>query len=232
MVAPLFKESNTKQESVPTNVGTSSLVLNLSERSNGPQMFTKKNIYDDIIGNASPDVIGYMKEHYGSPRNFFDENEVVAYNPKPQKPKKKGTVIVYRALPASGKSSSIAKKIPNASVCSADHHFYGEDGEYNFVPWEGHMAHQKSYKNFINMLFDEEELIITDNTNMCRWEYMNYALLAQKMGYKVRIICMAPGLHDDTSIETLAKRNKHGVDIETIGRMKARYEPEDGEEIE
>ena len=27
MVAPLFKKSNTKQESVPTNVGTSSLVL-------------------------------------------------------------------------------------------------------------------------------------------------------------------------------------------------------------
>ena len=27
MVAPLFRKSNTKQESVPTNVGTSSLVL-------------------------------------------------------------------------------------------------------------------------------------------------------------------------------------------------------------
>ena len=35
MVAPLFKKSNTKQESVPTNVGTSSLVL--LERSYGPQ---------------------------------------------------------------------------------------------------------------------------------------------------------------------------------------------------
>jgi hypothetical protein len=35
MVAPLFKESNTKQEYVPTNVGTSSLVL--LDRPNGPQ---------------------------------------------------------------------------------------------------------------------------------------------------------------------------------------------------
>lgn len=35
MAAPLFKRSNTKQESVPTHVGTNSLVL--LERSNGPQ---------------------------------------------------------------------------------------------------------------------------------------------------------------------------------------------------
>jgi predicted kinase len=194
-------------------------------------MFPKKNIYDDMIGNASPDVLRYMKEHYGDPRRFFEENEVEAYSPKPQKPKKKGTVIIYRGLPGSGKSTSITKTFPNASVCSADHHFYGEDGEYNFKPWELPMAHQECYYNFVNLLFAEEELVIVDNTNMCRWEYMNYALLAQKMEYKVKIVCMSAGLHDDTSIKTLAKRNKHGVDIETIGKMKARYEPEYGEDI-
>ena len=185
-----------------------------------------------MIGNASPDVLRYMKEHYGSPRRFFEENEVEAYNPSPQKPKKKGTVIIYRGLPGSGKSTSITKKHPNASVCSADHHFYGDDGEYNFKPWELPMAHQECYYNFVNLLFAEEELVIVDNTNMCRWEYMNYALLAQKMEYKVKIVCMSAGLHDDTSIETLVKRNKHGVDADTIGKMKARYEPEYGEEIE
>ena len=52
------------------------------------------------------------------------------------------------------------------------------------------------------------------------------------MEYKVKIVCMSAGLHDDTSIETLVKRNKHGVDADTIGKMKARYEPEYGEEIE
>lgn len=195
-------------------------------------MFSKEDIYDEMIGNASPDVLRYMKKYYGSPRNFFNENEVEAYNPKPQKPKKKGTVIIYRGLPGSGKSTSISKKFPNASVCSADHHFYGEDGEYNFVPWEVPMAHQKCFNNFINLLFDEEELIVVDNTNMCRWEYMNYALLAQKMGYKVRIVCMAAGLHDSTSIPALAERNKHGVDADTIRKMQSRYEPEYGEEIE
>lgn len=198
----------------------------------GPQMFSKKNIYDDMIGNANPEVFRYMKEHYGNPRNFFEENEVEAYNPSPQKPKKKGTVIIYRGLPASGKSTSIANKYPNASVCSADYHFYGDDGEYNFKPWELPMAHQECYYQFVNLLFAEEELVIVDNTNMCRWEYMNYALLAQKMEYKVKIVCMSAGLHDDTSIETLVKRNKHGVDADTIGKMKARYEPEYGEEIE
>ena len=198
----------------------------------GPQMFSKKNIYDDMIGNANPEVLRYMKEHYDNPRNFFEENEVEAYNPPPQKPKKKGTVIIYRGLPASGKSTSIAKKYPNASVCSADHHFYGDDGEYNFKPWELPVAHQECYYQFVNLLFAEEELVIVDNTNMCRWEYMNYALLAQKMEYKVKIVCMSAGLHDDTSIETLVKRNKHGVDADTIGKMKARYEPEYGEEIE
>ena len=195
-------------------------------------MFPKKNIYDDMIGNASPDVIRYMKERGYSTSDFFDENEVEAYNPKSQKPKKKGLVVIYRGLPASGKSTSIAKKYPNASVCSADHHFYGDDGEYNFKPWELPMAHQECYYNFVNLLFSEEYEVVVDNTNMCRWEYMNYALLAQKMGYRVKIVCMSAGLHDDTTIETLVKRNKHGVDGDTIGKMKARYEPEYGEEIE
>ena len=53
--------------------------LGIAWRSNGPQMFPKKNIYDDMIGNASPDVLRYMKEHYGDPRRFFEENEVEAY---------------------------------------------------------------------------------------------------------------------------------------------------------
>lgn len=198
----------------------------------GPQMFSKKNIYDDMIGNANPEVLRYMKEHYGNPRNFFEENEVEAYNPSPQKPKKKGTVIIYRGLPGSGKSTSIAKKFPNASVCSADHHFYGADGEYNFIRGEVPMAHQICYNNFIKLLFTEEELVVVDNTNMCQWEYMNYAELAQQKGYKVRIICMAAGLHDSTSIKSLAKRNKHGVDANTILNMQSRYEPEYGEEIE
>jgi len=141
------------------------------------------------------------------------------------------TVIIYRGLPGSGKSTSISNSFPNASVCSADHHFYGADGVYNFIPWEVPMAHQICYNNFIKLLFAEEELVIVDNTNMCQWEYMNYAELAQQKGYKVRIICMAAGLHDSTSIASLAERNKHGVDANTITKMRARYEAEYGEEI-
>ena len=49
MVAPLFRKSNTKQESVLTNVGTSSLVL--LERSYGPQMQFNDCIKQVVVEN-------------------------------------------------------------------------------------------------------------------------------------------------------------------------------------
>ena len=85
--------------------------------------------------------------------------------------------------------------------------------------------------HYIDALFRKEEQIVVDNTNMCSWEYANYVKLATKKGYTVRIICMSAGLHDETLVKTLAERNSHGVDAETIARMKDRYEPDVAEEL-
>ena len=136
-----------------------------------------------------------------------------------------------RGLPGSGKSTFVEETFPSATVCSADNFFLNDDGDYVFVPYKISEAHQDCWGHYIDALFRKEEQIVVDNTNMCSWEYANYVKLATKKGYTVRIICMSAGLHDETSVKTLAERNSHGVDAETIARMKDRYEPDVAEEL-
>jgi len=138
-------------------------------------------------------------------------------------PKRK-EVVIMRGLPGSGKSTFVEENFEDAYVCSADKFFIDNKGNYNFDVRRLSEAHQWCMEEFIDALFVKEREVVVDNTNMCNWEYANYVLLAENLGYKVRIIVMAAGLHDDTPTETLAKRNSHGVDATTIDRMKDRYQ--------
>jgi predicted kinase len=140
-------------------------------------------------------------------------------------------VIIMRGLPGSGKSTFVEENFPGTTVCSADNFFLNDDEDYVFVPYKISEAHQDCWGHYIDALFRKEERVVVDNTNMCSWEYANYVKLATKKGYTVRIICMSSGLHDETSVKTLAKRNSHGVNAETIARMKDRYEPDVAEEL-
>ena len=138
-------------------------------------------------------------------------------------PKRK-EVVIMRGLPGSGKSTFVEENFEDAYVCSADKFFIDNKGNYNFDVRRLSEAHQWCMEEFIDALFEKEELVVVDNTNMCNWEYTNYEVLAEHLGYNVRIIVMAAGLHDETTVTTLAKRNSHGVDAETIERMKGRYQ--------
>ena len=140
-------------------------------------------------------------------------------------------VIIMRGLPGSGKSTYVKENFDDAVVCSADTFFLDREDNYVFVPHKISEAHQDCWGHFIRSLFDKEERIVVDNTNMCKWEYANYIRLAEEMGYRVQIICMASGLHDETTVAELVLRNTHGVGGEAIARMKDRYEPDYREEI-
>ena len=179
----------------------------------GHSMFKNKNDIERYLRYAQEYDQGY------TPVSASSDEPI--YVPVPQEPK---TVIVMRGLPGSGKSTFVEENFPNAVVCSADKFFIDNDGNYNFDVMRLSEAHQWCMEEFIDALFDKKREVVVDNTNMCNWEYANYILLAENLGYKVRIIVMAAGLHDDTSTKTLAKRNTHGVDATTIARMMDRYQ--------
>ena len=65
-----------------------------------------------------------------------------------------------------------------------------------------------------------EKTIIVDNTNIYKWEYENYVLLAEQLGYEVEIIVTDMS----ESAEVYHERNTHGVPLNVIRRMLNEFE--------
>ena len=89
-----------------------------------------------------------------------------------------------------------------------------------FKPWLVGRAHQFCWGHFINAVFNDIPLIVVDNTNIHGWEYKNYRLLGEKMGYEVEVVRLPAVL----TAEEYHSRNTHGVPLEVIERMMAEYE--------
>lgn len=138
-------------------------------------------------------------------------------------------VKIYRGPPGTGKTTEASKmdNYENAVHCSADNYFYevaalnGTSYLEEFKPWLVGKAHQFCWGAFIHALVVMgEETIIVDNTNTYKWEYENYVLLAEQLGYEVEIIVTDMS----ESAEVYHERNTHGVPLEVIERMLREFE--------
>lgn len=139
-------------------------------------------------------------------------------------------VYIIRGAPGTGKTteaSEIMDKDENVVHCSADNYFYevaalnGTSYLEEFKPWLVGKAHQFCWGAFIHALVVMgEETIIVDNTNTYKWEYENYVLLAEQLGYEVEIITTDMS----ESAEVYHERNTHGVPLEVIERMLREFE--------
>ena len=139
-------------------------------------------------------------------------------------------VYIIRGAPGTGKTTEASKimdKNENAVHCSADNYFYevaavnGTSYLDEFKPWLVGKAHQFCWGAFIHALVVmSEETIIVDNTNTYKWEYENYVLLAEQLGYEVEIITTDMS----ESAEVYHERNTHGVPLEVIERMLREFE--------
>ena len=138
-------------------------------------------------------------------------------------------VKIYRGPPGTGKTTTASKENTHQEAvhCSADNYFYevaalnGTSYLEEFKPWLVGKAHQFCWGAFIHALVVMGvETIIVDNTNTYKWEYENYVLLAEQLGYEVEIITTDMS----ESAEVYHERNTHGVPLEVIQRMLSEFE--------
>ena len=122
-------------------------------------------------------------------------------------------LYIVRGLPGSGKST-LAKQL-TANVFEADHYFYDNDGNYNFIPSEIKEAH-KECQQFVGFAMESGiEKIAVSNTFTQEWEMEPYFELAKKHGFKVFTI-IVENRHGG--------KNQHGVPEDKIEQMKNRFQ--------
>ena len=142
--------------------------------------------------------------------------------------------IIMRGLPGSGKSywveqfinaqqTDIANNIRQLGYFSTDKLFY-IDGQYRFNVNRLSEYHQRNLTAFIHALSRGEPVVICDNTNLARWEFIAYEAAAKALGYQVREVLIGDPL-DKAHQQLCAQRNQHGVSLPQIQSMAAKFEP-------
>jgi predicted kinase len=137
-------------------------------------------------------------------------------------------MVIMRGIHGSGKTTFVKHFITNVvqkgqkyRICSADHFFIGNQGNYVFDATKLHDAHQKCYEDAKEACFNSVPFVFIDNTNILLDQYQRYIALAEENGYTVLIFST---FDTATSLKTCAERNVHSVPHTTINKMFMLYE--------
>lgn len=122
-------------------------------------------------------------------------------------------LFIVRGLPGSGKTT-LAKQL-TANVFEADHYFYDNDGNYNFIPSEIKEAHKECQEFVGHAMESNIEKIAVSNTFTQEWEMKPYINLAKEHGYKVFTI-VVENRHGGINV--------HNVPEDKIEQMANRFE--------
>jgi predicted kinase len=139
-------------------------------------------------------------------------------------------VIILAGCSGSGKTR-YAKLLQETNrpgvvaIVSADKHFTDAVGNYEFKKEFLGRAHNECLLLYAKILYDcfynphpeNPKILVVDNTNTTEWEIAPYARLAEAYGCDVDIIAFI-----STDEPTCAKRNSHGVPLETVMNQKKR----------
>ena len=121
-------------------------------------------------------------------------------------------LFIVRGLPGSGKST-LAEAICS-NVHSADDFFTGHDGVYRFDPSQIKSAHAHCRAQVETCMKRGEDVAVA-NTFTRKWEMEDYYKMAEEYGYMVFSL-ISENRHGG--------QNVHDVPVETISKMRDRFE--------
>lgn len=126
-------------------------------------------------------------------------------------------VIIMRGISGSGKSTWVKKNVPEAVVCSADHHFIN-DGVYKFDWRELKQAHAACFKKFHEAVTCGLGVIVIDNTNTELHEISRYLGVIELFEYDLEIVRI------ECDLSVAQARNVHEVPPESVRAQSVRFE--------
>lgn len=134
-----------------------------------------------------------------------------------QRPDKQMTIM--RGLPGSGKSH-LARRLGGLVLSTDD--FYVSNGAYRYDHARRHEAHAWNQARALMAVQRGNTHVVIDNTCSMAWEARPYVEIAVAAGYAVRF--MSPRTPWAWNVAECAKRNSHGVSLESIAAMLRRWE--------
>lgn len=129
------------------------------------------------------------------------------------------SLIVMRGCPGSGKSTKAGSF--GGLIFSTDDYFVRE-GVYRFNPGALATAHLWNQNRAMLAMIEGAETVVIDNTNCQAWEPQVYVRAGIALNYGITIV--EPSTPWAFDPEELARKNTHGVPLETIRSMLARWE--------
>ncbi len=138
--------------------------------------------------------------------------------------------FILRGLPGCGKSyyaQNLVDELVGGDenqyvICSTDD-FFIEGDEYVFDKFRLPEFHNLNLVRFIRALSQSVPLVILDNTNIKKWEFMAYSEAATALGYQVKEVIVGE-VKDKAMQHLYAQRNCHNVALRTISKMAYQFE--------
>jgi predicted kinase len=125
------------------------------------------------------------------------------------------TLFIFRGIPGSGKTTAAELLIDKKYVFSADDYFTDANGKYTYDMNKIKNAHVFCYDRVKGAMIESVDKIAIANTFTRDWEFSDYYKLAEEFGYMI-VSLIVETRHSGTNI--------HNVPIETIKKMKQRFQ--------
>ncbi len=125
-------------------------------------------------------------------------------------------LLLLRGLPGSGKSTLAQVLAENGKypIFSIDSYFTQEDGTYQFVHTENHLAYKACQTQTEIALQNQIQKVIVDHTFTLEWEMEPYFEMAKKYDYRVFVM---------TVENWHLGKNIHQISEDSIEKMRQKF---------